>query len=351
MAREEEDGRKLIDVMPIAMRDFLLSQLPFLVLSREGLFAKNLKSAVPIDCSRITLFSLVAGSPENYRTESSYVQQRLGPKLNAGEIVIFGYWGGKRTIDLFNELIKEQCGRAEKIEHMELFQLIKEADIKPIEKIGLEELLPSGSGFGAFPSELRSAIICLEPFKLRAKEKKRLKNEFRELFSIIFASIDPMDPARFLEVETPQFFLARRLLFRTAPKESNYEIIEEAKFVFDANDDFIRTLIVNASRISSDKNLLRLVGNYFSTLTILFMAPGAELRELVASREAEISQYLGLNDLPLLSQRAGLLTRALLNVRSVMFVPMMPSAFVRIEGEGSPVELSPMIEIARIERM
>lgn len=207
----------------------------------------------------------------------------------------------------------------------------------------LDEFLPEGSYFTNPPKELKSVVVCIDPYKLKLTEtgidklkEIREKRKFISLFTMIPNFLGRID----------KYNMANQLadfINETLTLGSNnadlFTVEEKPKFAFDFEDEFVKYLTAKIKAKKPDKVIEVLIKNYFSVLTSYFLFPRHGLKQMLELREKEIINYFGDSHfLTKLEERMGSVGYSILTWSSMTEIPLpaWPYAFVEDKLLGLP---------------
>ena len=320
-----------VERIPNSLRHFVLKELPFLTLTREGLKTSSFEDAIKAFPKKITLYHSIARSLTDFQIESGFVDSELRNGIGPEEVIIFGIWS-QRDSPGFVESIRKIFSLQENATALDLLTLVQRKNFDVVRDNGLQSLLCPFSIFATFPKELRASVLCRRPFRIQLPPNgDTVSGSWTAVLSIMIGAHDLSMKADAMENVTPQHFISRLFAGQTLDGLKGVNIVENGEIMFDAGDPFMTVLAKNDKTITGHSTLTKMVGHYFSALASFFLSPSQTAYDSLTSKEEEICDLLGTKYPGDLKSRVGPLTEVLLNTNALVVVPMLPSAFVTID--------------------
>jgi hypothetical protein len=314
------DRDEMISI-PRSLMELHFSQVPYLILTCDGLKKMNLCDVVSLKPSKIIKYNPV-GLTSGFGAEATFLSLVYKEKLSSRDIVII--WTGsirhlnqKEVLRILNHCVSE-------IVPLNLLQLISELHLD-FKKTPLDDILPANSHFSELPPPLRGAVLCLTPFEVRVKGSKKYptdkpEEELGELIRSIFilgTTFEFLESSdRIMGPVAP--YLMHALLGFSNP---NFEITKHGVLLFDALDEFNQILLTNVSSLQDNPGLRDQVKNYFAELASLYIASSPDGADFLAIKESEISKSLRHADPRSMGTRVGPIAKAILGMQTMVIMP------------------------------
>ncbi|MDH2900648.1 MAG: hypothetical protein PXY39_06720, partial [archaeon] len=317
---------------PIRLLDFVLSETPYLSLTTDGLGKTNLREIIAAKEKTVKVYVLSSTSKENFIVEPVFVESCLGSKLSKDEVVLIispmDYaFDRERNYESFTKLLEH-----DNVEYLRLHDMIS---AKEFSRVGTEidYLLPKNSFFALLEAGLRSAVLC----KKRARLRSDQISEDHVLFGLRGLEMQGGDYSESLKdfrVRLPETILVRELFDEKRDDSAGLkiELLEHPTLIFDLDDDMLKILLDNASRIRSNTFLEQEVRNYLLILSTYFISPEPRILSILNSQEGYLCSVLNQGKRPpYLKDRLGPISRLLTTRLYVVFLPMSPNAYSEFE--------------------
>lgn len=301
--------------LPESLKDLMVSKTPYLVLTHDGIRKMHLIDLVSFKPQRILVYRCAFGRHDGLRALATFVGSVYGEKFARKDVLLLLTGGGfsEKTI---REMLDALLGGTAEFLILEMTDIVRELHLDEV-RTDLDSLLPHNSHFCRLPSGLRSAIVFLEPFRVKTPPIKR---ESLGAFDEILCQYGPSFES-FVELWRPSHgeplapYLSHALLGR---KISNFEVAKHGRLVFDFEDEFIQIMLREYGLIKDIPGLQESVKNYFLQLATLFVVPSSTAADHVAVKESEICVWLKQPKPRPIDERAGEATKVLLTMGGYM---------------------------------
>ncbi len=224
-----------------ALNKFLFEYKFNLVLTNDGLELLSLNDIIARKPTKIYQYAIEPSFDEadelneDHKIEVETIVTKMN-NLKSDEIVIFNTIDDMDEWDPINKTLIEKSNNTITIEQLEIIGIFKDTKIISTK---LESLLPKNAHFGDIPNIFASCVLCTKPYTVERVERG---------FGYHAISI--------LELEN----------------DPELKIIEQGKFLFDKNDEFIKLLMMKEQDVLSSNIIADAVKFYFKILALKFLA-------------------------------------------------------------------------------
>lgn len=302
-----------LEAIPKAFKDFLMTEVPFIVLTRNGLRKMHLADLSLSGPEKIILYFLATDNYEGVLPEVDLLKSEHAEKLADRDAVILmpRWFGPEQDVRM---ILGFFLGKIEQLAYLDMCDVVRGLRLEEV-KTPLDSYLPPNSHFSRLPPQLRGAVIFMEPFQVKTSARP-------VDMSIALALVSPPVDAFTEDMGTESRealpgCLSHVLLGREI---RNFELVAHGHSTFDCEDEFTQMLIRNLERVN-ESDLRDAVKNYFMQLLTYFIVPSSITEDHLNIKESEICARLKQPKPRLIEERRGRASRALLDLQIMIFVP------------------------------
>jgi hypothetical protein len=242
---------------------------------------------------------------------------------------------GKLT---FSKFLAETA-KIRETSYIDLLMLLRRVSFQRRES-PLDWLLPKNSCFSKLPHFMRSAVVCMEPFVIAGSN---LDEDYAKGYDVRIDNVVIGLPADYYTGSWtpkkgpvgemyPLLPDAVRVFLGLSSSSPDFGVIRNAKFIYDLDDDFVRILLADCSKIIPGSPIERMVKDYFLQLAVFFISGGRLLLDFLNVKEEEICAHLKRPRPTLIQARLGYVGMGLLRRATAAFVyTTRERAFVAID--------------------
>lgn len=321
-----------LEAIPKAFRDFSMTEVPYMVLTRNGLRKMHLMDLSLFGPEKIIVFFLATNNYENVLAEADLLKSEYAEKLaDRDTIILMPKWFGPQQN--VRTILGFLLGKVEQLTYLDMCDVVRGLRLEEV-KTPLDSYLPPNSHFSRLPPQLRGAVIFMEPFQVKSSARPAD-------ISIAIALLGPPGDA-FADprTESPEAlpgYLCHVLLGREIP---DFELVAHGHSIFDCEDEFTQMLIRNLERVN-EPDLRDAFKNYFTQLLTYFIIPSSITEDHLNIKESEICARLKEPKPRPIVERLGKASKALLDLQIMMFVPTRNTEYFAVnlrkqqEGEDN----------------